>query len=216
MTPTQNLRRRSKTLCHATNQCLSFANGSQISYRLIILELIAKVAQVLSVPKQIASSACPQRWCFTFQPLSRESRQIVIGKLTQYLKVAIPFNMGLRGMNTITSINGKDPKIQQDFNQWNVFSCYHYHEEFLKIPKALRPQVSFDVVVEIGASLNMIISKYPIIKGINFEFTTCIFRMLSLPGIEHVAETCSSVFQGDAIFMKWICHNWSEEACVKI
>ncbi|KAE7996560.1 hypothetical protein FH972_001272 [Carpinus fangiana] len=68
-----------------------------------------------------------------------------------------------------------------------------------------------------GATLNMIISKYPSIKGINFDLPHVIQHAPSYPGIENVAgDMYASVPKGDAIMMKATCHNWSDGHCIKI
>ncbi|XP_050237155.1 caffeic acid 3-O-methyltransferase-like [Mercurialis annua] len=67
-----------------------------------------------------------------------------------------------------------------------------------------------------GAVLNMIVSKYPSIKGINFHLPHVIEDAPSYPGVEHVGgDMFVTVPKGDAIFLKGVCHNWSDELCVK-
>ncbi|XP_056164810.1 isoliquiritigenin 2'-O-methyltransferase-like [Syzygium oleosum] len=67
-----------------------------------------------------------------------------------------------------------------------------------------------------GATLNMIVSKYPSIKGINFDLPQVIEHAPSYPGVEHVGgDMFVSVPEGDAIMIKARCHNWSDESCVK-
>ncbi|KAL6972173.1 Caffeic acid 3-O-methyltransferase 1 [Sarracenia purpurea var. burkii] len=74
-----------------------------------------------------------------------------------------------------------------------------------------------DVGGGIGATLNMIISKYPSIKGINFDLPHVIQNAPSYQGVEHVGgDMFVSVPKGDAIFMKRICHDWSDEDCLKL
>ncbi|XP_059453505.1 caffeic acid 3-O-methyltransferase-like [Corylus avellana] len=74
-----------------------------------------------------------------------------------------------------------------------------------------------DVAGGTGATLNMIISKYPSIKGINFDLPHVIQHAPSYPGIENVAgDMFASVPKGDAIMMKATCHNWSDGHCIKI
>uniref|UniRef100_A0A803Q463 Caffeic acid O-methyltransferase n=1 Tax=Cannabis sativa TaxID=3483 RepID=A0A803Q463_CANSA len=54
-----------------------------------------------------------------------------------------------------------------------------------------------------GATLSMIIAKYPSIKGINFDLHHVIQHAPPLPGVEHVSgDMFVSVPKGDAIFMK--------------
>ncbi|KAK9122372.1 hypothetical protein Syun_019989 [Stephania yunnanensis] len=77
------------------------------------------------------------------------------------------------------------------------------------------------VLVDIGGGdgsiLNMIISKYTSIKGVNFDLPQVIEKVPSYPGVEHVAgDMFASVPKGDAIFMKNILHCWSDELFVKL
>ncbi|OMO70071.1 O-methyltransferase, family 2 [Corchorus olitorius] len=74
-----------------------------------------------------------------------------------------------------------------------------------------------DVGGGLGITLNMITSKYPSIKGINFDLPHVIQHAPAYPGVEHVGgDMFESVPNGDAIFMKWILHDWSDEHCVKL
>ncbi|XP_059455378.1 caffeic acid 3-O-methyltransferase-like isoform X2 [Corylus avellana] len=60
-----------------------------------------------------------------------------------------------------------------------------------------------DVAGCTGADLNMIISKYPSIRGINFDLPHMIQHAPSYPGIEHVGgDMYVSVPTGDAIMIK--------------
>ncbi|KAE8686503.1 Caffeic acid 3-O-methyltransferase [Hibiscus syriacus] len=68
-----------------------------------------------------------------------------------------------------------------------------------------------------GVALNMIVSKYPNIKGINFDLPHVIENAPTIPGVEHVGgDMFVSVPKGDAIFMKVICHSFDDESCLKI
>ncbi|XP_061355206.1 isoliquiritigenin 2'-O-methyltransferase-like [Gastrolobium bilobum] len=67
-----------------------------------------------------------------------------------------------------------------------------------------------------GQGLKLIISKYPSIKGINYDLPQVVQDAPSFPGIEHVrGDMFESVPKGDAILLKLVCHNWSDEECVK-
>ncbi|KAE8671215.1 hypothetical protein F3Y22_tig00111983pilonHSYRG00015 [Hibiscus syriacus] len=69
----------------------------------------------------------------------------------------------------------------------------------------------------VGITLHHITSKYPNIKGINFDLPHVIQCAPTYPGVEHVAgDMFESVPEGDAIFMKGILHNWSDEQCVRL
>ncbi|XP_057546674.1 caffeic acid 3-O-methyltransferase-like [Amaranthus tricolor] len=74
-----------------------------------------------------------------------------------------------------------------------------------------------DVGGGIGASLNMIVSKYPKINGINFDLPHVVQHAPTRNGLKHIGgDMFESVPKGDAIFMKWICHDWSDEHCIKL
>ncbi|KAL3820190.1 hypothetical protein ACJIZ3_006095 [Penstemon smallii] len=68
-----------------------------------------------------------------------------------------------------------------------------------------------------GATINSIISKYPSIKGINFDLPHVIQDAPSYQGVEHIGgDMFVSLPKADAIFMKWICHDWSDAHCLKL
>nr|XP_048327131.1 xanthohumol 4-O-methyltransferase-like [Ziziphus jujuba var. spinosa] len=68
-----------------------------------------------------------------------------------------------------------------------------------------------------GATISQIVESYPHIKGINFDLPHVTVTAPSYPGVSHVG---GDMFQGvpsaDALFLKWIMHDWSDEDCVKI
>ncbi|KAK4835147.1 hypothetical protein QYF36_005955 [Acer negundo] len=58
--------------------------------------------------------------------------------------------------------------------------------------------------------------KDAVLEGINFDLPHVIEDAPSYPDVEHVGgDMFVSVPKGDAIFMKWICHDWSDEHCLK-
>ncbi|KAJ7951390.1 Caffeic acid O-methyltransferase [Quillaja saponaria] len=74
-----------------------------------------------------------------------------------------------------------------------------------------------DVGGGLGITLNLITSKYHHIKGINFDLPHVIKHAPSYPGVEHVGgDMFETLPRGDAIFMKWILHDWSDEHCLKL
>ncbi|XP_028805806.1 isoliquiritigenin 2'-O-methyltransferase-like [Neltuma alba] len=74
-----------------------------------------------------------------------------------------------------------------------------------------------DVAGGIGQSLKMITSKYPSIKGINFDLPQVVQHAPSYPGVTHVGgDMFKSVPEGDAIMIKAATHNWSDEKCVEV
>ncbi|KHF98857.1 Caffeic acid 3-O-methyltransferase [Gossypium arboreum] len=68
-----------------------------------------------------------------------------------------------------------------------------------------------------GVTLNIIISRYPSIKGINYELPHVVQEAPSFPGIEHVGgDMFSTVPKADTIMMKEVLHNWDDEHCLKL
>ncbi|XP_071711719.1 cathecol O-methyltransferase 1-like [Rutidosis leptorrhynchoides] len=89
-----------------------------------------------------------------------------------------------------------------------VLECYH---GFNKLKTVV------DVAGGLGININMIVSKYPTIKGINFDQPHVISRAPQYPGVEHIGgDMFKDIPQGDAIFMKWILHNWSNDRCLTL
>ncbi|PIN20989.1 Hydroxyindole-O-methyltransferase [Handroanthus impetiginosus] len=128
----------------------------------------------------------------------------------------IPFNRTY-GISAFEYL-AKDPKFNQIFDQ------AMYEESTIFMKKILQKYKGFeglkslvDVGGGIGASIKMIISKYPSIKGINFDLPHVIQNALSSPGVEHISgDMFVSVPKADAIFMKRILHGWSDSQCEKL
>ncbi|KAK0583392.1 hypothetical protein LWI29_036440 [Acer saccharum] len=73
-----------------------------------------------------------------------------------------------------------------------------------------------DVGGGLGVTLKAVTAKFPHIKGINFDLPHVIQHAPQYPGVEHVGgDMFESVPKGDAIFMKWILHDWSDEHCLR-
>ncbi|KFK42145.1 hypothetical protein AALP_AA2G217100 [Arabis alpina] len=68
-----------------------------------------------------------------------------------------------------------------------------------------------------GTTLGLVTSKYPHIKGVNFDLAYVLTNAPSYQGVEHVSgDMFIEVPKGDAIFMKWILHDWTDEHCIKL
>ncbi|CAA6656101.1 unnamed protein product [Spirodela intermedia] len=127
-----------------------------------------------------------------------------------------PFNK-LYGMSLFEYL-ATDPR----FNK--VFNVAMSNHSTITMKSMLEIYRGFDglwVLVDVGggidANLNMIISKHPSIKGINFNLPHVVADAPSFPGVEHVGgDMFASVPSGNAIFMKWILHDRSDENCLKV
>ncbi|VAI40001.1 unnamed protein product [Triticum turgidum subsp. durum] len=74
-----------------------------------------------------------------------------------------------------------------------------------------------DVAGGVGATIHTIISKYPHIKGVNFDLPHVISDAPSFPGVEHVGgDMFEKVPSGDAILLKWILHDWTDKHCTTL
>ncbi|KAI3744913.1 hypothetical protein L1987_58011 [Smallanthus sonchifolius] len=132
------------------------------------------------------------------------------------LEGGIPFDK-VHGANTFEL-----PAINAQFNE--IFNKSMVHHSTLVIKEVLKRYHGFDKlkrVVDVGGGLgvtiNMIVSKHPHIKGINYDLPHVIQHAPVYPGVEHMGgDMFQNVPEGDAIFMKWILHDWSDERCVML
>lgn len=68
-----------------------------------------------------------------------------------------------------------------------------------------------------GTSLSLIVSKFPHIRGVNFDLPNVISHAQQFPGVEHVAGNMfESVPNTEAIFMKDVLHNWNDDRCIAL
>nr|BBA20644.1 putative O-methyltransferase [Eschscholzia californica subsp. californica] len=153
-------------------------------------------------------------------PLVLMNQDKVLMESWYYLKDAvldggIPFNKAY-GM-TAFEYHGTDPRFNKVFNKGMSDHTTITMNKILETYKGFEGLNSIvDVGGGIGATVNMIVSKYPTIKGINFDLPHVIEDAPAYPGVEHVGgDMFASVPNGDAIFMKWIIHDWSDEHSIK-
>ncbi|KAK6941578.1 O-methyltransferase domain [Dillenia turbinata] len=114
------------------------------------------------------------------------------------------------------------PGFDGRFNQ--VFNRAMMNHTTIVMKKILESYSGFeglnkvvDVGGGLGITLKLITSKYPNIKGINFDLPHVIQEAPTYPQVEHVGgDMFDKVPEGDAIFMKWILHDWSDDHCVKL
>eukprot|EP00268_Persea_americana_P061052 TRINITY_DN7669_c0_g1_i1.p1 TRINITY_DN7669_c0_g1~~TRINITY_DN7669_c0_g1_i1.p1 ORF type:complete len:273 (+),score=42.03 TRINITY_DN7669_c0_g1_i1:3-821(+) len=111
----------------------------------------------------------------------------------------VPFDKAY-GMNAF-EYPATDPRFNNVFNKGMLNHTTIVMKKILETYKGFEGlKEVVDVGGGVGATLNLIISKYPQIKG-----------------VEHVGGNMfDSVPSGEAIFMKWILHDWSDEHCLKL
>uniref|UniRef100_A0A803KSU3 O-methyltransferase C-terminal domain-containing protein n=1 Tax=Chenopodium quinoa TaxID=63459 RepID=A0A803KSU3_CHEQI len=113
--------------------------------------------------------------------------------------------------------NGQNPDMNEKFNNAMASHSTITVDKILKTYKGFEGLSSLvDVGGGNGATLTKILSKYPNVRGINFDLPHVINVAPPCTGVEHVGGDMSeSTPKGDAVFMKWICHAWSDEQCIK-
>ncbi|XP_068638380.1 (S)-scoulerine 9-O-methyltransferase-like [Aristolochia californica] len=89
-----------------------------------------------------------------------------------------------------------------------VFAVYNGFEEVKEI---------VDVGGGVGTCVSMLVSKYPHIRGINFDLPYVITGAPQYPGVVHIeGNMFEGVPKAETIFMKGILHNWNDDNCVKL
>ncbi|KAI3836503.1 hypothetical protein MKW98_008264 [Papaver atlanticum] len=128
----------------------------------------------------------------------------------------IPFNRA-HGMSAF-EYPGVDLRFNQVFNKaMSDHTTLTMTKVFEKYKGFEGVKVLVDVGGGVGVATKMITAKYPQLKGINFDLPHVLADATTYPGVENVGgDMFVSVPRGDAIFMKWILHDWSDEYCLKL
>ncbi|MBA0823994.1 hypothetical protein Goarm_020685 [Gossypium armourianum] len=132
------------------------------------------------------------------------------------LEGGVPFSKAY-GM-TAFEYPGTDQRFNRVFNQAMSNHTALIMRKIVDVYKGFDGlKVLVDVGGGIGVALSFITSKYPQIKGINFDLPHVLADAPTYSGVEHVGgDMFESVPKGDAIFLKWILHDWSDEHCLKL
>ncbi|XP_060211431.1 (R,S)-reticuline 7-O-methyltransferase-like [Lycium barbarum] len=68
-----------------------------------------------------------------------------------------------------------------------------------------------------GAAMFEIVKAYPHIKGINYDLPHVVSTAKKYDGVDHVGgDMFQDIPSADAVFLKWVMHDWGDEDCVKI
>ncbi|XP_077248354.1 caffeic acid 3-O-methyltransferase-like [Tasmannia lanceolata] len=132
------------------------------------------------------------------------------------LEGGVPFDRAY-GMN-LFEYHEKDPRFNKSFMR---SMSVHSNLAMTKILETYNGFEGVKSVVDVGGgvgtTLNMIVSKYPDVRGINFDLPHVVSAAPSYAGIKHVeGDMFASVPSGEAILLKRILHNWSDEQCLKL
>ncbi|XP_061357490.1 isoliquiritigenin 2'-O-methyltransferase-like [Gastrolobium bilobum] len=149
------------------------------------------------------------------------SHRLIVDAFINFKEVLLDCDSSLfkkiHGMPIYQGIQS-DPALDYVFNKAMSNFCTIQMKNILEIYSGFDGiSLLVDVGGGIGKNLNMIISKYPSIKGINFDQPQVIENAPTYPGIEQVGgDMFESVPKGDAIILKAVLHNWSDENCLKV
>ncbi|GAB2224220.1 hypothetical protein Droror1_Dr00004972 [Drosera rotundifolia] len=123
----------------------------------------------------------------------------------------------VHGMSLFQYMN-KDPTFNKIFNAAMADFTIITMKKILDTYKGFEGMISLvDVGGGIGASLNMIVTKYPSIKGINFDLPYVVKDAPAFPGIEHIGgDMFASIPKGENIMIKCTLHNWNDDQSVDI
>ncbi|KAH9784033.1 Flavone 3'-O-methyltransferase 1 [Citrus sinensis] len=138
------------------------------------------------------------------------------GLKKQILEGGIAFNKA-HGMQ-IYDYLGVDSRFNDVFNNGMLSHTSIVMEKVLESYKGFEHVKKLvDVGGGLGITLNMIISKYPHIKGINYDLPYVIKDAPSYSGIEHIGgDLFESIPEADTIFMKWMLHSFDDEQALKV
>ncbi|GLJ55158.1 hypothetical protein SUGI_1183880 [Cryptomeria japonica] len=154
-------------------------------------------------------------------PLALMNQDKVFIDTWHYLKDAV-----VEGSQPFTKAHGVNafeyPAKDQRFN--TVFNRAMAEHSTIVMGRILETYEGFKDLEELvdvgggtGFTLNLIVSKYPHIRGVNFDMPHVVADAPQFPGVTHVGgDMFASVPSGKAIFMKWILHDWSDDHCIKL
>ncbi|ONI23628.1 hypothetical protein PRUPE_2G199500 [Prunus persica] len=127
----------------------------------------------------------------------------------------IPFNR-VHGMQTFEFL-GLDPRFNQVFNTAMFNHTTIVIKKLLHIYKGFQDKnltQLIDVGGGFGVTLNLVTSRYPHIRGIYYDLPHVVNHPLPILVWNMFASV--PIPSGDAIFLKWILHNRSDEHCLKL
>ncbi|KAM7272115.1 hypothetical protein ACFE04_031329 [Oxalis oulophora] len=113
----------------------------------------------------------------------------------------------------------QNPEFNKRFNQAMAAESKYLVLSILnKMDDALKNVTSLvDVGGNTGDVITSIVKKHPQITGINFDLPHVLSTAPEIHGVTHVGGNMfEAIPEADAIFMKYILHNWNDEACSKI
>ncbi|PIA30699.1 hypothetical protein AQUCO_05400063v1 [Aquilegia coerulea] len=110
------------------------------------------------------------------------------------------------------------PFLEMQTHEWWLDTWHHLDK------CVLEGGVGFDTMtslIDVGGGTGMMIGEivkaYPHINGINFDLPHVLATAPEYLGVVHLpGDMFIQIPQANAVIMKWILHDWSDEDCVKI
>ncbi|CAM0884643.1 unnamed protein product [Alopecurus aequalis] len=120
---------------------------------------------------------------------------------------------------TLFDYQGVDPRFNRVFNEAMKSYSTIIIRKLLEIYRGFDDGVCtlVDVGGGLGATIHAITSRYPHIKGVNFDLPHVISEAPSITGVQHMSgDMFEKVPCGDAIVLKAVLHDWTDEHCTKL
>ncbi|CAF2043294.1 unnamed protein product [Brassica napus] len=68
-----------------------------------------------------------------------------------------------------------------------------------------------------GETMGILVKEFPWVKGINFDLPHVVEVAQAMESVENVGgDMFDSIPACDAVFIKWVLHDWGDEECIKI
>lgn len=112
----------------------------------------------------------------------------------------------------------KDARFNRVFNEGMKSHSIIITRKLLEFYNGFaRVSTLVDVGGGIGATLHAITTRYPSIRGINFDLPHVTSEAPLFPRVTHLGgDMFQKVPSGDMILMKWILHDWSDKHCMTL
>ncbi|MCD7462215.1 hypothetical protein HAX54_048011 [Datura stramonium] len=119
----------------------------------------------------------------------------------------------------IFEMASKDEELNKNFNNGMNSVTRNIMKEIIKRYKDGFNSITslVDVGGGTGVAMSEIVKAYPHIKGVNFDLPHVVSIAQKYEGVHHVGgDMFQDIPPTDAVFLKWIMHDWGDEDCVKI
>ncbi|GLJ42455.1 hypothetical protein SUGI_0879880 [Cryptomeria japonica] len=163
----------------------------------------------------------PNKDGLSLAPLALMNQDKVFMETWYHLKDAVlegsqPF-FKAHGVNAF-EYPAKDQRFNMIFNRAMAEHSAMVMERILDSYQGFKDlEELLDVGGGIGSTLNLIVSRHPHIKGVNFDMPHVVRVAPHYPGVTHIGgDMFESIPCSQAIFLKWILHDWGDDHCIRL